>query len=78
MIVCVGGYSGMTDPGQKTVEIIFTENDDFVKASEMSFNRAACSLCEVNGNIYVFGGVNSPDPTYNPCNYNEMGIIILN
>jgi len=78
MIVCVGGYAGATDPGQKTIEIIFTENDDFVKASEMSFKRAACSVCVVNGNIYVFGGANSPDPTYNPCNYNEEGIIDLN
>jgi hypothetical protein len=78
MIVCIGGYAGATDPGQNTIEIIFTESDDFVKASRMSFNRAACSVCEVNGNIYVFGGINSPDPTYNPCNYNEEGIIDLN
>lgn len=78
LVVCIGGNSGPTDSGQKTVEVISTENDECFKASDMQFKRATCSVCQVNGKIYVFGGVISPDPVYTPCNYVEEGVIDLN
>jgi len=75
MVVCVGGTSGPTDAGQKTSGIIFTQDDDFIKATSMSFGRYCCSTCVFNGKIYVFGGNNTPN--FTPCSYTEEGIITL-
>jgi hypothetical protein len=77
MIVCAGGYSGPMGPEQQTVEVILTDTDECLQATDMSFKRACCSVCAVNGKVYVLGGCISSPPTYMPGNYVEEGVIDL-
>jgi len=78
VIVCVGGYTGPTDQGQRTVELIFTERDNVVMVNNMINSKAACSVCMVNDKIYVLGGTKYSQPIYQGINIVEEGVVSVN
>jgi N-acetylneuraminic acid mutarotase len=77
LIVCAGGYTGPTDAGQRSVEIIQTTSGRVSQSTSMLKGVAAFSICQLSGRIYVFGGTTTSPPDYGASQKVQVGSFVL-
>ena len=77
LILVAGGYTGPTDRGQNTVELLNTRTGSLTTSTGMLFGTSVCSICPLNGKIYVFGGSTTSPPDYGASNKVQEGQLIL-